>query len=73
MSNKFNNRSKPKNPLQTTVQGIEHSYQSSTIHFGSDKLLEKTPPVCRAQLKCPYLQHTKEERYSHPIIQDWLT
>jgi len=53
-SNKINSRSKPKNPLQTTVQGTEHSYHSFTIHFGSDKLLEKTPPVCKAQLKCPH-------------------
>jgi hypothetical protein len=45
---KINSRSKPKNTLQTTVQGTEHSYHSFTIHPGSDKLLEKTPPVCRA-------------------------
>jgi hypothetical protein len=47
-SSKINSRSKPKNPLQTTVQGNEHSYHSFTIHHGSDKLPEKTPPVCKA-------------------------
>jgi len=48
MSSKINSRRKPKNPLQTTVQGTEHSYHSFTIHPGSDKLLEKKPPICRA-------------------------
>jgi len=44
-----------KNPLQTTIQGTEYSYCSFTTHFGSDKLFEKTPQVCRAQLKYSYL------------------
>ena len=44
-SDKINRRIKRKNPLQATVQETEYSYHSFTIHFGSDKLLEKEPPV----------------------------
>jgi len=35
---------------------------------GSYILYKKTPPVCRAKFKYSYLQYSKEDGYSHPVI-----
>jgi hypothetical protein len=60
----------PRTPCRQLFKELNILTIVSLYIFGSDKLFEKTPPVCRAQLRCSYLEHMKEEGYSHPIIQD---